>query len=137
MERTFVFIKPDAVKNNFVGQILSVFELNGIRLVNITMAFPEIKTIERHYGEHKGREYYDRLIDFSMLGPIVLMILEAENAVERVRNLVGATDPSKANKGSIRNLYGEGVPNNGVHASDSKENAEREIKIWNRFFNFK
>ena len=134
MERTFVFIKPDGVKANIVGRVLSRFEKAGLRLAAITSARPSRGQVEDHYAEHKGRDFHEPLVEFTLSGNIVLMILEGEDAVNVVRKMIGATNPKDAGKGTIRVDFGTGIPNNIIHASDSVESANRESEMWLRFF---
>lgn len=137
MERTLIFIKPDGVGLNVTGRILSRFENKGLKLINIIKTYPSKKQFKKHYFEHKDKDFFEGLIKFSTSGPVILMILEGENAVEKVRKMVGATNPENAAMGTIRGMFGSGIPDNVIHASDSVESAKRELKLWYRFFNRK
>ncbi len=128
--RTFAIIKPDAVEDGNVGDILSRYEHAKLRPVamdqrTITPAFAD-----RHYSEHVGRDYYPALRDFMTEGPLIALVLEGEEAVARVRALNGATDPAKAAPGTIRADFAQSVRRNAVHASDSPETAASEIALW-------
>ena len=124
--RTFTMIKPDAFSKGFTGNILAMIEKAGFRLV----ALKKIRLSEEKAGEfyavHKARPFYGELVEFMSSGPIVAAILEKDNAVEDFRKLIGATDPAKADEGTIRKLYAESVGKNAVHGSDSNENAQIE-----------
>ena len=124
--RTFTMIKPDAFSKGHTGAILAMIEKAGFRIV----ALKKIRLSEEKAGEfyavHKERPFYGELVEFMSSGPIVAAILEKDNAVEDFRKLIGATDPSKADEGTIRKLYAESVGKNAVHGSDSNENAQIE-----------
>lgn len=124
--RTFTMIKPDAFSKGYTGNILAMIEKAGFRLV----ALKKIRLSEEKAGEfyaiHKARPFYGELVEFMSSGAIVAAILEKENAVEDFRKLIGATDPAKAEEGTIRKLYAENVGKNAVHGSDSNENAQIE-----------
>jgi nucleoside-diphosphate kinase len=119
-------IKPDAFSKGYTGNILAMIEKAGFRLV----ALKKIRLSEEKAGEfyavHKARPFYGELVEFMSSGPIVAAILEKENAVEDFRKLIGATDPAKADEGTVRKLYAESVGKNAVHGSDSDENAQIE-----------
>ena len=124
--RTFTMIKPDAFSKGYTGNILAMIEKAGFRLV----ALKKIRLSEEKAGEfyavHKARPFYGELVEFMSSGPIVAAILEKDNAVEDFRKLIGATDPAKAEEGTVRKLYAENVGKNAVHGSDSDENAQIE-----------
>ena len=124
--RTFTMIKPDAFSKGHTGAIIAMIEKAGFRIV----ALKKIRLSEEKAGEfyavHKERPFYVELVEFMSSGPIVAAILEKDNAVEDFRKLIGATDPSKADEGTIRKLYAESVGKNAVHGSDSNENAHIE-----------
>jgi nucleoside-diphosphate kinase len=121
--RTFTMIKPSAVKSGFTGKILDMFGEAGFRMVS--MKYTQLTTSQAgaFYEVHKERSFYPDLVTFMSSGPIVAAILEKENAVEDFRKLIGATDPFKADQGTVRRLYGANVQENAVHGSDSDENA--------------
>jgi nucleoside-diphosphate kinase len=120
---TFAMIKPDACAAHNIGNILSKIEAAGFTIAKARLFQFSLEKAEKFYAVHKGTEYYDRLIKFTISGKVFAMILEKENAVEALRDLIGSTDPRKAAPGSIRALYGTGLPQNAIHASDSDSNA--------------
>ncbi|MDI3473168.1 MAG: nucleoside-diphosphate kinase [Thermotogaceae bacterium] len=132
IERTFVYIKPDGVRRKLIGEVISRFEKKGLNLVALKMIKLTREKAEELYKEHVGRDFYEPLIKFITSGPVVMMVLEGPRAVEAVRQVVGSTDAVKAFPGSIRGDFALSVRENVVHASDSVESAEREMKI---FFN--
>jgi nucleoside-diphosphate kinase len=123
--RTFTMIKPDAVKNGHTGAILNDI-IKGFKIVAMKYTQLTAETAGAFYAVHKERPFYNDLVGFMSSGPIVAAILEKENAVEDFRKLIGATDPKKADEGTIRNKYAESIEANAVHGSDSDENAEIE-----------
>lgn len=130
MNRTLAIIKPDAVGKNVIGEIVSKitqagFKVLGIKLTKITPAIAG-----SFYEVHKERGFYGELIDYMTSGPIVPIALEKDNAVEEFRKLIGATDPTKAEEGTIRKLFGTGIEANAIHGSDSDENAANEIAFF-------
>lgn len=130
MEKTLVLIKPDGVKRNLVGEIISFYERKNLKISALKMVRADEEIAKNHYVEHMGRNYFDDLIKYITEDKIVAMIIEGENAVKIVRKINGATDPLEADAGSIRGKYALGKQRNLVHASDSIENALREINIW-------
>ena len=129
MERTLFIIKPNAVRKNQIGEIISIIERNGLHIKKINMEQLSLEKAGEFYSVHRGKPFYEKLLDFMTSGPVVEMVLEHENCVEFVRKLIGCTDPSKAEPGTIRKMYAENVTVNAVHASDSPENAAAEIKF--------
>lgn len=132
---TFVMIKPDAVRRNLIGKIINRFEEDsGLNIINIKMMTLTKKLAEKNYAEHEGKEFYDRLIKFITSGPVVPLVIEGENAISRVREIVGATNPSEAEQGTIRGDFKEipvkSITENMVHASDSESSAKRELEIF-------
>ncbi|KAA0003867.1 MAG: nucleoside-diphosphate kinase [Thermoplasmata archaeon] len=130
MERTFVMIKPDGVQRRLIGEIISRFEKVGIKIVAMKFISVSKEMAERHYAIHKGKPFYESLISYITSGPVVVMILEGNNVIERVRKMVGATDPNDAMPGTIRGDYAQEIGRNIVHASDSLKTAQQEIKLW-------
>lgn len=130
MERTLVMIKPDATSRGLIGQVIARLEGERLRVVAMKMLNVDRPTAERLYAIHKGKPFYDGLVEYTMSGPVVAMILEGEDAVRRVRRVIGATDPAKAEPGTIRRDFGLGIRENVVHAADSIESAEREIHMF-------
>jgi nucleoside-diphosphate kinase len=129
-ETTFSIIKPNAVKKNAIGGIISLFEKNGLKISAMKLTKIEKAQCETFYAEHKERPFFGELVSFMTSGPVVLMALTGENAVLRNREIMGATDPKKAAPGTLRALYGDNVGENAVHGSDSAASAERELKIF-------
>ncbi|MDO5676778.1 MAG: nucleoside-diphosphate kinase [Propionibacteriaceae bacterium] len=129
-ERTFVIIKPDAVEAGHAGEILARYEGLGLRLEALDLRTITGEFSDLHYAEHLERDFYPALRQFMTSGPMIPMVLTGENAIAQVRALNGATDPTKADAGTIRADFGEGGPRNAVHASDSPESAAAEIALW-------
>jgi nucleoside-diphosphate kinase len=127
LERTLSIIKPDAVKKNVVGQILARFEKAGLRIVAARMTHLSRAEAEGFYAVHRQRPFFRDLVDFMISGPVLVQVLEGENAIARNRELMGATDPKKAEKGTIRADFADSIDANAVHGSDSAENARTEI----------
>jgi nucleoside-diphosphate kinase len=127
MERTLVIIKPDAVKRNLIGEILRRFEEAGLRVAALRMLRLSKQQAQGFYVVHKERPFYDSLCSFMSEGPVVAAVLEAQGAIEKVRALMGATDPEKAQAGTIRAAFGTSIERNAVHGSDSPASAAFEI----------
>jgi nucleoside-diphosphate kinase len=130
MERTFVMIKPDGVRRNLVGECIGRFEARGLMLVELKLLTPSRDLAENHYGAHRGKGFFEGVIQFITSGPVVAMVLEGPNAIAAVRQMVGATRPLEAAPGSIRGDFALDVGENIVHASDATETAEQEIALW-------
>ena len=130
VQRTFSIIKPDAVAKNVIGQIYSRFEANGLRIVASKMKQLSKKEAEDFYAIHKERPFFADLVVFMTSGPVMLQVLEGENAVAKNRELMGATNPKEAAAGTIRADFAESIDANAVHGSDSLENAAIEIKYF-------
>ena len=124
--RTFTMIKPSAVQSGFAGKILNIFTEAGFSIISLKYTRMSIEHAAAFYAVHKERSFFLQLIDFMSSGPIVAAILEKENAIEDFRKMIGATDPAKAEQGTVRQLFGSNVLENAVHGSDSEENAEKE-----------
>jgi len=129
-ERTFVAIKPDGVKRGIIGRIIERFEDKGFKIVGMKLLQVTPELAAKHYEEHLGKSFYNRLIYYITSGPIVAMVIEGYDAVESVRHTVGKTSPMDADVGTIRADFAQIMQYNVVHASDSKESAEREISIY-------
>ena len=127
MERTLSLIKPDGVRKNLIGEVIRFFEQNGLRIVSLKMLWLSKKEAEGFYVVHKDRPFYDSLTTFMSSGSIVALVLEGESAIKKNRELMGATNPAEALKGTIRGNFGVGIEENVVHGSDSKESADFEI----------
>ena len=130
LERTLFIVKPDAVRRNLAGRILAHVEGLGFRLTEARMARLTREEAQTFYDEHKGKSFFDPLVEYMTSGPVVLACLEREDAVAGLRLAVGATDPAQAAEGTVRRLYGESKQFNSVHASDSPASAEREVKLF-------
>lgn len=130
MEKSLVLIKPDGVEQNIIGKIISMYEEAGLKVVGLKMMTINKEFAMKHYKEHIGKPFFDELINYITRGPLCALILEGDNAVNKIRRINGATNPSKAEKGTIRALYGKNLTENCVHASDSVENAKSEIELW-------
>ncbi len=130
VEKTFSIIKPNAVKKNKIGDIIEQFETNGLRIAAAKLTMISKDKCELFYAEHKERPFFGELVTFMTSGPVVMMCLVGENAVLKNRELMGATDPKKANPGTIRAKHGDNVGENAVHGSDSIESAKRELAIF-------
>ena len=127
IERTISIVKPDAVAKNIIGQIYSRFEQNGLRIVAAKMKHLSVREAQDFYAVHKERPFYTDLVAFMTSGPVMIQVLEGENAVAKNRELMGATDPENAAPGTIRADFAESLSINAVHGSDSLENAAIEI----------
>ena len=127
IERTLSIIKPDAVGKNVIGQIESRFEAAGLTIVAMKMLLLDNELAGGFYAEHKERSFYQDLVGFMTSGPVVVQVLEGENAIVRNRNLMGATNPKEAEAGTIRADFAESIDANAVHGSDSPESAAREV----------
>ena len=130
MERTLVLIKPDGVRRRLMGQIIDRIERKGFRITEMKMMALPIEVAETHYGEHKGKPFFENLVLFMTSEPLVAMIVEGPQAICGMRNLMGVTNPSEALPGTIRGDFGVVTSENLVHGSDSPESAEREIKLF-------
>lgn len=129
IEQTLLLIKPNAVLHKHAGEIISIIESHAFVLRNI-----KVIQFDRHfaalfYEEHRGKEFFERLLDFMCSGTTIALLLEKENAVSALRELVGDANPSKRKSGTIRDIYAEGITENAVHASDSLDHAKREIAL--------
>jgi nucleoside-diphosphate kinase len=129
-ERTLSIIKPDATARNFVGKILAHFENAGLSIVAAKMVTLTPEQAGEFYAQHKERPFFGELVDYMVSGRVLISILEGNDAINLNRTLMGATDPKKADPGTIRNLYAESIAANAVHGSDSPEAAAREIKLF-------
>jgi nucleoside-diphosphate kinase len=130
VEQTLSIIKPDAVKKNAIGQILARFEAAGLRIVNARMTHLSRKEAEGFYAVHKDRPFFKDLVDFMISGPVMIQVLEGANAIAKNRELMGATDPKKAAKGTIRADFADSIDANAVHGSDGPETARKEIEYF-------
>jgi nucleoside-diphosphate kinase len=140
IEKTLSIVKPNSTLDNNIGNIISLFEKNGLRISGAKLAKLSKEKAEGFYIEHKERPFFGELVNFMTSGPVMLIVLEGENAVAKNRELMGATNPANAAEGTIRKLYAKSVGENSVHGSDSQAAAEREIayffernEVLNRF----
>ena len=129
-ERSMVLIKPDGVERNLIGNIISVYEDNGLKVIHLKLMTAARELAEKHYSQHKGKDFYEELITYITRSPLCAMILEGEDAIKRIRAINGATSPDDAAKGTIRHKYARSKTENCVHASDNEESAKREISLW-------
>lgn len=127
LERTISIVKPDAVAKNVIGQIYARFESAGLKIIAAKMKHLSQKEAEGFYAVHKDRPFFGELVEFMTSGPVMIQVLEGENAVLKNRDLMGATDPKKADAGTIRADFADSIAENAVHGSDSVENAAIEI----------
>ena len=123
-------IKPNAIETKNLGNILARFEKDGLRIAALKMTHLSTRDAKAFYAEHEGKPFFERLVTFMTTGPICVLVLEGHNAVERSREIMGATDPTEAAPGTLRALYAENVTKNAVHGSDSTESAAREIPFF-------
>lgn len=127
LERTLSIIKPDAVAKNLIGQIYSRFEANGLKVVAARMMHLSRAQAEGFYAVHRERPFFGDLVNFMTSGPVLIQVLEGENAIQKNRNLMGATDPKKAEAGTIRADFAQNIEANAVHGSDGAETAAFEV----------
>ena len=130
MERSLVLIKPDAVEKNLIGKIISYYEKEELKITALKMQKVNNELAEKHYSEHKGKPFYSELIEFITRSPLCAMIIEGENAVEKIREINGSTNPIEAQYGTIRRAFASSKTENCVHSSDSLDSAVREIELW-------
>ena len=130
LERTFSIIKPDATKRNLTGKIIDRFESNGLRVVASKRLHMSREQAEGFYAVHKERPFFGELVSFMISGPVVVQVLEGENAIAKNREIMGATNPADADEGTIRKDFAESIEANSVHGSDAPETASEEIKFF-------
>src|SRR5437660_7480374 len=130
VERTLSIVKPDAVAKNVIGEIYSRFERAGLKIVAAKMSWLARGDAEGFYAVHRGRPFFADLVEFMNSGPVMIQVLEGENAIAKNRDLMGATDPKKAEKGSIRADFADSIDANAVHGSDGPETAQAEIAFF-------
>jgi nucleoside-diphosphate kinase len=130
MERSLVFIKPDAVQRGLAGEIISRLEKKGLKIVAMKMLHMDKNLAQRHYTIHIGKIFFDDLVNFITSSPVIAIIFQGKNAVEIIRQMMGETDPAKARSGTIRGDFGVDIGHNLVHGSDSLENAVKEIDLF-------
>jgi len=140
MERSLVLIKPDAMQRGLAGTIITRLEKQGLKLVAIRMLHLDKALAQRHYAIHKDKPFFNGLVDYIISTPIVAAVFEGEGAIAVIRKTMGATDPAKAEAGTIRGDFGVDIERNSIHGSDSAETAEKEIKLFfseDEIFNYR
>jgi nucleoside-diphosphate kinase len=130
MEKTFVMLKPGVLQRRLVGEVVRRFERKGLNIVALKLTRMDQAMVEAHYGEHRGKDFYQKLVEYTLSGPVVALILEGEGAVAAVRRLAGPTRVDDAAPGTIRGDFAGQTRLNIVHASDSSESAEREMALF-------
>lgn len=130
MERTFIMIKPDGVERKLVGEIIGRIEKKGFNITRAKLFQPSRELVEEHYIEHREKPFFEEIVDYITRGPVMAMEVEGESAIEVMRQMIRSTDPKKALPGTIRGDLAYSLTENIIHGSDSKESAERELKLW-------
>ena len=130
MERSLVLIKPDAIQRGLAGEIISRLEKRGLKIVAMKMLHMDKNLAQRHYDIHKGKAFFDDLVNFITSSPVIAIVFQGKNAVEIIRRMMGETDPAKAQSGTIRGDLGIDIGHNLIHGSDSLENASKEIDLF-------
>ena len=130
MERTFSIIKPDAVKSGKAGLVLAKLEEHGFKVLGLRMVHLSKETAERFYGVHKERPFFGSLVTFMSEGPAIVMALEREDAVKKLREVMGATNPANAAEGTVRKLYADSIERKAIHGSDAPETAKEELAFF-------
>lgn len=130
MEKTFAMIKPDAVRNRFIGEITARYEKAGLTIRAMKLVYITKREAQKFYDVHKDRPFFDDLTDFMSSGPVVALVLEGEDAIKRNRELMGATNPAEAEEGTIRKDFADSIDANAVHGSDAPETAAQEIRFF-------
>ena len=128
-QRTLSIIKPDAVRKKVVGEIIGLYEGNGYGVIGLKRMRLDREVAGEFYREHRGKVFYESLVEYMISGPVIGLVLEGEEVISRHRELMGATDPKEAKEGTIRRKYGQSIESNGVHGSDSEDSADFEIGI--------
>ncbi|MCL2832008.1 MAG: nucleoside-diphosphate kinase [Treponema sp.] len=130
MERTFVMLKPGVLQRRLAGEVITRFERKGLKIIALKLIRPDRKLAEEHYAEHRGRDFFELVVEYLISGPVIAMILEGDDAVARTRRLAGPADITQSLPGTIRGDYAASTRLNIVHTSDSGENARREIALF-------
>jgi len=130
LERTLIILKPDAVQRGLIGTLIARIEQRGLRIAGLKMLWVSPELAERHYGEHRGKAFYEPLLRFITSAPVVALVIEGPQAISVMRMLMGKTDARQADPGTMRGDFGLSNRHNLVHGSDSPESAEREIALW-------
>lgn len=130
MQRTFTMVKPDGVAKNLIGRVVGRYEAAGLKIIGLKLTKLSKTKAEELYSIHRGKPFYDELVEFILSGPVVPMVVQGNDAIAKVREVMGATDPKQAASGTIRGDFAEEIGRNIVHGADSPESAEREIPIF-------
>ncbi len=130
MERTFIMIKSDGVARGLMGEIIRRIERKGFRITKAQLLSPSRELVERHYEEHKGKVFFEELVEYILEGPVMAMEVQGKDVIAIMRSMIGDKNPMKAIPGSIRGDYANALTKNLIHGSDSIENAERELNLW-------
>ena len=130
MERTLMIIKPDGVANGHMGEIITFLEKNDLRVLGLKMVRLQHRVAGEFYAIHRGKGFYDDLLSYMTSGAVVVIAVQGENAVSRMRTIIGATNPAEAEAGTIRRLFAKSIEANAVHGSDSPENGRREVSFF-------
>jgi nucleoside-diphosphate kinase len=130
MEKTFVMVKPDGVQRGLIGEVIARLERRGLKMTGAKFMQVSLELAETHYSLHKGKPFYDDLIEYITAAPVMVMVWEGPNAIAAVRQTMGATRPTEAAPGSVRHDFGLEIGRNITHASDSVENGEHEVSLW-------
>ena len=130
MERTLMIIKPDGVANGHMGEIITFLEKNDLRILGLKMVHLQRRVAGEFYAVHRGKGFYDDLLSYMTSGAVVVIAVQGENAVARMRTIIGATNPAEADPGTIRRLFAKSIEANAVHGSDSPENGRREVSFF-------
>lgn len=130
MERTFVMVKPDGVQRGLAGNVIARFEAKGFKLVGLKLMTVSRELAEKHYGVHKERPFFGKLVDFIISSPVVAMVWEGKDVISAARNVIGSTNPIEAAPGTIRGDFGMDIGRNLIHGSDGVQTAADEIKLW-------
>ena len=130
MEKSLILIKPDAIQRGLAGEIISRLEKKGLKIVAMKMLHMDKTLAQRHYAIHKGEAFFEDLVNFITSSPLIAIVFQGKNAVEVIRQMMGETDPAKAQSGTIRGDFGIDIGHNLVHGSDSLENAAKEIDLF-------
>eukprot|EP01070_Trichotokara_eunicae_P004098 Trichotokara_eunicae@DN3756_c0_g1_i1.p1 len=130
LERTFIMVKPDGVRRGLVHEVIRRFEQRGYKLLGMEMKKASAELLDEHYAEHRGKPFVNGLISFMSSGPVVPMVWEGEDIIAQARKMMGATNPSNSDVGTLRGCYCTEVQENLVHGSDGPESSAREVKLW-------
>jgi nucleoside-diphosphate kinase len=130
MEQTLIIVKPDGVRRGLIGEVIRRFEARGLRIAAMNLQTAQRNTVEAHYDEHRGKPFFEGVVEYLTSGPICVMAVEGENAVKACRGMMGATNPAEAASGTIRGDFALSIEENVVHGSADPESAARELKVW-------